>query len=236
MRRQDVIEVLDGQGGIYQARIVDDDARACEIKIVSSKRYSKPGYQITLAVSPTKNLDRMEWMVEKTAELGIDRIIPITCQHSERRFLKTDRLKKKALGALKQSRNPFLSQIDELTSFEDLIDDDWSAEDIIDTDVASDTIMDVPPSWQAGAQSQGSYISPFSYDGIEDDGWSTDLASEARNLMPSEDDSPFLQSIKVLSAVLLTAGGLFLVLKVPTAQDSVPMQAEQSRWLEALEM
>ena len=121
MRRQDVIEVLDGRGGIYQAKIVDDDARACEIKIVSSKMHSKAGYQITLAVSPTKNLDRMEWMVEKTAELGINRIIPITCQHSERRTLKTDRLKKKALGALKQSRNPFLTQIDELTSFEDLI-------------------------------------------------------------------------------------------------------------------
>ena len=67
-------------------------------------------------------------------------------------------------------------------------------------------------------------------------GWSTDLASEARNLMPSDEDSPFLQSIKVLSAVILTAGGLFLVLKVPTAQDSVKLQAEQSRWLEALEV
>ena len=54
--------------------------------------------------------------------------------------------------------------------------------------------------------------------------------------MPSDEDSPFLQSIKVLSAVLLTAGGLFLVLKVPTPQDSIKMQAEQSRWLEALEV
>jgi len=117
------------------------------------------------------------------------------------------------------------------TSFEDLIDDDWNADDFIDWKDEDDTVIEVPPSWESG----GSYTSPFSYDGIEDEAWSTDLASEARNLMPSEDDSPFLQSIKVLSAVLLTAGGLFLVLKVPTAQDAVQMDSEKSRWLEALE-
>jgi hypothetical protein len=147
-----------------------------------------------------------------------------------------DKESKRADSSSHQTAHSYISNTNNATSFEDLIDDDWNADDFVNAEVVSETVMEVPPTWKSGAQSGQSYISPFAYDGIEDMGWSTDLASEARNLMPSDEDSPFLQSIKVLSAVLLTAGGLFLVLKVPTAQDSVQMQAEQSRWLEALQV
>ena len=144
----------------------------------------------------------------------------------------TKREDKRADSPFHQNSHSHIANTNNATSFDDLIDEDWSADNFIDWDTDMDEAMDITPTWESG----GSYVSPFSYDGIEDEAWSTDLASEARNLMPSEDDSPFLQSIKVLSAVLLTAGGLFLVLKVPTPQDSMQMQAEKSRWLEALEV
>lgn len=111
-----------------------------------------------------------------------------------------------------------------------MIDADWNADDYKIWDAESDEMVE--ESWES---KRGAYFSPFSYDGIEEEGWSADLASEARNLMPTEDDSPFLQSIKVLSAVLLTAGGLFLVLKVPNPTEVPQMSAEKSRWLEALD-
>ena len=151
-------------------------------------------------------------------------------------LIEGDKESKRADSSSHPTAHSYISNTNNATSFEDLIDDDWNADDFVNTEVASETVMEVPPTWKSGAQSGQSYMSPFAYDGIEDMGWSTDLASEARNLMPSDEDSPFLQSIKVLSAVLLTAGGLFLVLKVPTPQDSIKMQAEQSRWLEALEV
>lgn len=129
-----------------------------------------------------------------------------------------------------QNSHNHIANSNNATSFEDLIDADWNADDYKMWDAESDEMVE--KSWESKG---GAYFSPFSYDGIEEEGWSADLASEARNLMPTEDDSPFLQSIKVLSAVLLTAGGLFLVLKVPNPTEVPQMSAEKSRWLEALD-
>jgi 16S rRNA (uracil1498-N3)-methyltransferase len=68
-------------------------------------------------VAPTKNLDRMEWFVEKAVEVGVERISFLRCARSERRELKLDRLEKIAISALKQSGQTWLPQLDELTDF-----------------------------------------------------------------------------------------------------------------------
>ena len=106
---------------------------------------------------------------------------------------------------------------------DDWLDDEWSADDFL--------FSEEEEGWAKG----GSYVSPFAYDGIEDSEWSTNLSEEARNLLPSDSDSPLLQSLKVLSAVLITAGGLFLVLKPPLAGSAPDYTAERSRWLQVLE-
>ena len=74
-----------------------------------------------MAVAPTKNLDRFEWMTEKLTEMGVDRIVPLLCRYSERRTLKTDRLRKIMVSAMKQSLKATLPQLDELTPVEDVI-------------------------------------------------------------------------------------------------------------------
>ncbi len=107
---------------------------------------------------------------------------------------------------------------------DDWLDDEWSADDFLFSEEEEE-------GWAKG----GSYVSPFAYDGIEDSEWSTNLSEEARNLLPSDSDSPLLQSLKVLSAVLITAGGLFLVLKPPLAGSAPDYTAERSRWLQVLE-
>jgi 16S rRNA (uracil1498-N3)-methyltransferase len=75
------------------------------------------GHDIVLAIAPTKNLDRIEWVVEKATEMGIDRIVPLLCCNSERKVLKTERLHKIAVAAMKQSLKATLPVIDELTPF-----------------------------------------------------------------------------------------------------------------------
>ncbi len=77
--------------------------------------------RITLAVAPTKNFDRMEWLVEKAVEVGVDRIVPLLCEHSERRVLKTERLHKIMVAAMKQSLKATLPRLDELTPLDDLL-------------------------------------------------------------------------------------------------------------------
>lgn len=115
-REGDLITVTDGKGHRFKCRIIAADPRATAVEIKSSEIINPHwGCRITLAVAPTKNMDRMEWMVEKAVEIGVDRIVPVLCEHSERKVLKTDRLRKIAVSAMKQSLKSTLPDISDLT-------------------------------------------------------------------------------------------------------------------------
>jgi len=104
MREGDEINVTDGMGHLYSCRIVSADERACSIEATAplqSLIANQPS--LHLAVAPTKNPSRMEWLVEKAVEVGVGEITLLQCDHSERTFLKTDRLQKLAVSAMKQS-------------------------------------------------------------------------------------------------------------------------------------
>lgn len=122
LRENDEIEVVDGKGWWYLCRITMAHSKHCAVEIVQ-RRQELPhwGHEIVLAIAPTKNLDRVEWMAEKTTEMGIDRIIPLRCRYSERKELKTERLNKILVSAMKQSLKSSLPQLDEMTPIMDVI-------------------------------------------------------------------------------------------------------------------
>jgi 16S rRNA (uracil1498-N3)-methyltransferase len=111
----DLIRVTDGKGSFYDVRITNTDQRKCTFSIENTIPESIPGYSITIAISPTKNADRLEWFVEKATELGVSKIIPLACQHTERTFLKKERLEKVAVSAMKQSLKASIPAITGLT-------------------------------------------------------------------------------------------------------------------------
>ena len=114
MRDGDTIHVTDGMGHLYQCRIVQADDRACAVEVVgnsSNQAIKQPS--LHLAVAPTKNPARMEWLVEKAVEIGVGEIILLQCDHSERSFLKTERLEKLAVSAMKQSLHTTLPKINQ---------------------------------------------------------------------------------------------------------------------------
>lgn len=118
----DEIEVIDGSGTLYRCRIALAHAKHCGVEILSHEACPPHwGAKIIIAVAPTKNLDRIEWMAEKCTEMGIDRITPLLCRHSERKVLKTERLHKILVAAMKQSLKAQLPQLDELTPIGDII-------------------------------------------------------------------------------------------------------------------
>lgn len=112
-REGDNIGLLDGHGGIYQAIIKKANPKQLSFEIINKKIVPSPSYKIHLAIAPTKNSDRMEWLVEKLTEIGVTEISLIFTQNSERRKYRTDRLHKKVIGAIKQSKNPFLPVLHE---------------------------------------------------------------------------------------------------------------------------
>ena len=102
----DIIHVTDGKGKLIEAIISSAHPKKteCRFNRIIGQDIKKPFYT-HIAIAPTKNIDRIEWFVEKCCELGIDEISFLLCKHSERKVLKMDRLEKKAISALKQSGN-----------------------------------------------------------------------------------------------------------------------------------
>lgn len=125
----DEIIAVDGKGYRYRLRIVCDDPRHGEVEIIDRellKTHWQPA--IELAVAPTKNSDRMEWMVEKVVEMGIDRITPLRCEHSERKNLNVERLRKIAVSAMKQSLKATLPRVDDMIELKSYISEPFGGE------------------------------------------------------------------------------------------------------------
>ncbi len=117
----DPIAITDGHGNRWLGVITKADARQCAFRVTSQETTPKRPFSIRLCVAPTKNIDRIEWLVEKAVELGIERISFFISQHSERRVLKTDRLVKIAVAAMKQSLQSWLPIIDEAVPLAQLL-------------------------------------------------------------------------------------------------------------------
>lgn len=118
----DRLNITDGRGTLYDAEVVEPHPKRCTVRIVAEHpEWERRPYRLTVAVAPTKNIDRIEWFVEKATECGIDRIVPIECAHSERRIIKLERLEKIAASAMKQSLKAYKPEVDELTPFKQLL-------------------------------------------------------------------------------------------------------------------
>lgn len=118
LRRQpgDDVEVIDGKGYVYSCRLLEAHPKHAMVEIVSRRELPLPwSFRLTIGVAPTKHLDRMEWLAEKLVEIGVNRIIPLRGDRSERKELKTERIEKIAVSAMKQSLKATLPQIDEMT-------------------------------------------------------------------------------------------------------------------------
>ncbi len=118
----DKILLTDGVGGIYEAQITFTHQKRCEFEVVSKQEaVDKRPYRLHVAIAPTKNIDRLEWMIEKCTEIGIDEITPLLCRYSERKVVKVERLQKVMVSAAKQSLKAYMPKLNELTTFADLV-------------------------------------------------------------------------------------------------------------------
>ena len=118
----DEIDITDGEGTVYKARLTGTSVKSCTFEIVTSTVVKKSDYRISIAISPTKSPERMEWFVEKAVEIGIDKITFFQAEHSERSHLNMDRLHKKAVSAMKQSERAFLPTLEEMKSYSKVIE------------------------------------------------------------------------------------------------------------------
>jgi 16S rRNA (uracil1498-N3)-methyltransferase len=106
---------------MYEGNIVEAHHKRCRIEISKTNESEIVKPYLHIAIAPTKNMERLEWFIEKATEIGIDELTPMLCQHSERKQLRLDRLEKIAVSAMKQSGRWHLPKVNELTPFKQFI-------------------------------------------------------------------------------------------------------------------
>ncbi|MEG1553542.1 MAG: 16S rRNA (uracil(1498)-N(3))-methyltransferase [Rikenellaceae bacterium] len=120
------IDIIDGKGGLFEAVIIDDNSSKCVVEVVSQKSGVEAlPYELHIAIAPTKNIDRLEWFLEKSTEIGIFEISLLLCDHSERKMVKQDRAEKVVVSAVKQSLKTYVPQLNEMVSFSDFMKRDF---------------------------------------------------------------------------------------------------------------
>lgn len=119
----DVVHVVDGSGRLFEGPILSiKPSMTIEISdpIAEQSEASRSG--LTLGVAPTKNTNRLEWIIEKAAEVGVDSIILLQCHHSERKHVQLNRLHRIAISAMKQSKNLWRTEVSELTNLGEVLE------------------------------------------------------------------------------------------------------------------
>lgn len=122
LKTGDEMMLMDGIGNYYRAEVTLAHTKHClyEIKETFPQERQWQGH-VHLAIAPTKLMDRMEWMIEKAVEIGVDEISFLNCQFSERRLVKTPRADKIVVSAMKQSHKAWKTQLNDIVPFKDFI-------------------------------------------------------------------------------------------------------------------
>ena len=122
LKSGDEMFIMDGTGNFYHAEVSLATNKKClyEIKETLPQNKTWKGH-IHLAIAPTKNMDRIEWMTEKVTEIGFDELSFLNCAFSERKVLRTERIEKIVVSAVKQSRKPWKPIVNEMIPFKDFI-------------------------------------------------------------------------------------------------------------------
>ena len=114
--------LIDGVGGMFEGELEFVSEKKCVAKITKHlPLQTKANYNLHIAIAPTKQIDRIEWAIEKMVEIGVNEISFIQCKNSERTSIKMDRIKKVVESAVKQSLQAYIPKVYELVLIKDLI-------------------------------------------------------------------------------------------------------------------
>ncbi len=132
LEAEDTVTLVDGKGGLYTARITDPHPKKTVLSIVDAQHeYGKRNHYLHIAVAPTKNIERIEWFLEKATEIGIDEVSLTLCQRSERKDAKVERLDKIITSAVKQSLKAYHPVLNPLQSLTKLISQPFDGQKFI---------------------------------------------------------------------------------------------------------
>ncbi len=138
----DIICLTNGNGLEWKGVLSQVSTRGCIANKEETAWHPKPQIKLELAVAPTKNIQRMEWLLEKATEIGVTHFTPVLCQHAERKVIKPERLQKILIAAMKQSQQFFLPTLAPLTPFKQVLKSTAKAKYIAHCQSGKKTVLD----------------------------------------------------------------------------------------------
>ena len=121
MQNGSLLQLTNGKGDLFTCEITDDNRKKCVVKVNSKVKIQKAKTKTTIAISLLKNANRFEWFLEKVTEIGVNEIIPLICERTEKTSFKTDRLKNILISAMLQSQQCWLPDLHEPVRFDNLM-------------------------------------------------------------------------------------------------------------------
>lgn len=121
MRNGEIIHLTDGLGHLFKGELINVDSKKSLVRLIEEILQKPASTNLHIAIAPTKNIDRFEWFLEKSTEIGITQITPLLCRYSERKEIKPERLNKVIVSAAKQSHHFLFPILNPLVKFEDFI-------------------------------------------------------------------------------------------------------------------
>lgn len=128
----DEVMLTDGKGNFYRAEIATATNKRCLVNLLETIPQAPlwSGH-LHIAMAPTKNMDRTEWFAEKATEIGFDELTFLNCRFSERKVIKTERIAKILVSAIKQSLKARLPKLNEMTDFDKFISQPFEGQKFI---------------------------------------------------------------------------------------------------------
>ena len=128
----DEVMLTDGKGCFYKAVISAATGKRCQVKVTETIE-QEPLWNghLHLAMAPTKNMDRIEWLAEKATEIGFDELSFLNCRYSERKVIKTERVEKIVVSAVKQSLKARKPVVNEMMDFARFVKQDFTGKKFI---------------------------------------------------------------------------------------------------------
>ena len=126
MKAGDRMQLINGKGSLYTASIMNADKKHCSVRIQETSYQRQEGRKVSIAISLLKNASRWEWFLEKAVEIGIQEIIPLLCERTEKQHYKQDRAQGIVVSAMLQSRQVWLPLLHQPTTLAEAISNSYS--------------------------------------------------------------------------------------------------------------
>jgi len=122
MKQGEKLNLTDGKGYLITTQIEDDHKKHCRVKVIEKKFIAQDDRSVSIGISLIKNSSRFEWFLEKATEIGINEIIPLICERTEKQKFRSDRMKNILVSAMLQSQQCRLPELHEPVLFKTIVD------------------------------------------------------------------------------------------------------------------